>query len=517
MNKSAAFALTLVVATLAIGVPIWFAVEESRQQGLRVETERVQTYARDVLYRSDSTADQISRAILKLRGLSGRAPCSDAGIAMMREVDLASSYIQAFGHVVGDQLMCSSLGTPDEPWLLGPADIRTPAGASIRANVRFPFAPNSSFIVIEQQGFAGVIHKDLPIDTTTNEKDVALAIFSLFRPIPLSARGTIDPGWISRLQGRADITFSDGDHIVAIVRSRRYQTAALAAIPISYAEARTVEAAKRLVPIGLIAGIVLTLAILQLARSQLALPAAIKAGLKRDEFYLVYQPIVELGSGRCVGAEALMRWLRPAGEVVGPDLFIPIAEQTGLVRRLTARVLHLAAADLGDIFSRHPGFHVAVNLSQADLHSAETPGMLADFLIRTKAGPCNLIIEATERGFLEVNVAREIMAAIRAQGIGIAIDDFGTGYSSLSYLQTFDLDYLKIDKSFVEAIGTESPTSHVIEHIIEMAKSLRLDMIAEGVETEAQAQYLRERGVQYAQGWLFGRPAPFFDITRLLE
>ena len=515
MNKTTAILVSILVGTLAIGAPILIAVEESREQGFEVETDRVMSYAKDVLYRSDSTADQVARAVSKLQEVPTRKACSEASIAVMREVDLTSSYIQAFGHVVGDRLVCSSLGR--EPLQLGPVDVVSARGPTIRTNVRFPFAANNTFMVIEQDGFGAVIHKDLPIDTTTHERDVALAIFSLEHPTPLSARGKINPQWLVRLGDRDEVAFSDGSHIVAVAKSKRYLTAAVAAMPVAYLQARTYEVAQRLVPIGVIAGIVLTLTIVQLAKIQLALPAAIRSGLKRNEFYLLYQPIVDLGTRKWVGVEALIRWRRAADGTVGPDVFIPIAEQTGLIRRITARVLQLAVADIGDVFRQHPGFHLAFNLSQADLHSADTPRLLANFMHRTGAKPCNVIIEATERGFLQVEVAREITDAIRAQGIGIAIDDFGTGYSGLSYLQSFDVDYLKIDKSFVEAIGTEAATSDVVSHIIEMAKSLQLEMIAEGVETEAQAQYLRDRGVRYAQGWLFGRPIPFTEVASHLQ
>jgi sensor c-di-GMP phosphodiesterase-like protein len=516
MNKRSAILLTLVVATFSIAAPIWIAVEESRKQGYSDETDRVLLYAKDVIHRSDATADQVSRGIKKLKGITGNDVCSDASIALMREVDLASSQIQAFGYVAGDRLMCSSLGSNNVPLELGPADLTTSRGTVIRKNVKLPFAKDITFISLEQRGYAAIIHKDSPIDTSTIEADVILAIFSREHRNPLSVKGVVNPDWAKALNGGDEVSFTDGSHIIAVVKSTRYLTVAVAAMPISYLKARTNEVAKRLVPVGVIAGILLSLAIFQLARIQMALPAAIRAALKRDEFFLLYQPIVDLKTGQWVGAEALIRWQRTAGEIVSPDVFIPIAEENGLIKRITERVLQLAARDIGDGFQLHPDFHVAINLSAADLHSPTTPALLARFLSQTGAHPRNLIVEATERGFLQVDIALKITNAIRAQGIALAIDDFGTGYSSLSCLQLFKLDFLKIDKSFVETVGTDAPTSHVVAHIIEMAKDMGMDMIAEGVETEAQACYLREHGVRYAQGWLYGRPMPFNVIMAQL-
>lgn len=517
MKKTTAIPLALVAAVLAIGAPILLAIHLAGAQGLGDETDRVLSYAKDILRRSDETADQVAEGIARLTATHFADPCSEESVALMRQIDLDSSYIQAIGHVAGDRLVCSSLDQNGQSLPLGPADLKTPRGVAVRSHVKLPFAPDHMFIVLEKDGYAAIIHKDLPIDTTTVEEGVGLAIFSLYDKKPLSARGFISPDWFGKLGSRHEVAFSDGAYVVAVVKSNRYLTAAVAAVPLAYVNQRASEFAVRLVPFGLASGIALVLMILRLARMRLAMPAVIKTALRRKEFFLLYQPIVDLRTGKWVGAEALIRWRRSADEVMRPDLFIPIAEEAGLIRQITERVIGLVAQDAAGLFQQHPDFHVAINLSPADMHSGHTIELLRRLADEVHAGPGNLIVEATERGLMQAKVANGIIDEIRAGGIAVAIDDFGTGYSGLSCLQTFTFDFLKIDKSFVETIGTEAFTSHVVHHIIEMAKALKLNMIAEGVETEAQARFLYDHGVEYAQGWLFGKPMPMAELKEKLS
>ncbi len=177
-----------------------------------------------------------------------------------------------------------------------------------------------------------------------------------------------------------------------------------------------------------------------------------------------------------------------------------------MITFITKEVAAIVATDLPKLLRSSPHFRVAINLSASDLRSSKTIEILKTILQSSDADASNIVVEATERGVLQGEEVREILSKIRSMGIKVAIDDFGTGYSSLASLQTLGLDTLKIDRTFVETIGTDGATSHVVLHIIEMAHSLELEMVAEGIETEAQAQFLHERGVRYAQGWLFGKP-----------
>ena len=160
--------------------------------------------------------------------------------------------------------------------------------------------------------------------------------------------------------------------------------------------------------------------------------------------------------------------------------------------------------DLGEWLHQHPHLHVSINLAPADLLCRSLPALLSRLLNQWQIPPAQIALELTERGFADPAVSAPAIAGFRRAGHAIYIDDFGTGYSSLSYLQDLDVDTLKIDKSFVDALEYKNVTPHIIE----MAKSLKLAMVAEGVETEGQLEWLRRHGVQYGQGWLYSKALP---------
>jgi sensor c-di-GMP phosphodiesterase-like protein len=518
MPKSTATAVTLAAALLAIAVPVLLAIYLSDRQARETEMRVVTSYAKDVLHRSETTSNQVLTVDQALIAAHSADPCSDSNIAIMRRYDLSSSYLQAIGYVADGRLVCSSQGRDAGGLALGPIDWVTPAKVRVRVNVRFPFDPVTSYLVTESpEGFAAIINKDLPLDAATNETDASLSIFATMNGRIMGSHGFVDPRWVgpalSTLPHAQSITtFVDHDYVVAVVRSNRYYVGAIAALPRSYMRAQTRATSMILLPVGVIAGLVLAFATLHLARLQLEMPAVIRTALKRREFFLVYQPIVDLRTRQWVGAEALLRWRRRGGEMVRPDLFIQAAEDAGLIQRITQHVVALVARDVEDLFTRRPDFHIAINISSDDLHAETTIGLLQQLVRATHAAAGNLIVEVTERGLVRRDPAQKIVQALRASGIRVAVDDFGTGYSSLAFLESIELDFLKIDKSFVDTMNLDTPTSQVALHIIEMAKSLNLRMIAEGVETEAQAQFLTERGVQFAQGWLFAKAMPMHEL-----
>jgi len=244
------------------------------------------------------------------------------------------------------------------------------------------------------------------------------------------------------------------------------------------------------------------------AQRALALSNALRRALERDQLSLVYQPQMELASGRIVGAEALLRWQHPELGAVSPAEFIPIAESSGLILSIGEWVLREAARRIVQ-WQRAglPPLALAVNLSSVQLRQPELPALVRRVLDETGASVEHLELELTEGAAMhDPQAAIGIMNALYEQGIELAIDDFGTGYSSLAYLKRFPVAKLKIDRSFVRDLENDAGDRAIVEAILRMAASLGMRTVAEGVETEAQLEFLRARGCDFLQGYWLARP-----------
>ena len=235
--------------------------------------------------------------------------------------------------------------------------------------------------------------------------------------------------------------------------------------------------------------------------------SALKHALERDDLFLVYQPQIDVRCGRLVGVEALLRW-RHQGEVISPARFIPIAEETGLIVAIGEWVLRTACAQGRAWLERGlHGLRMSVNLSARQFRERRLLGMIRAALDDSGFPAPQLDVEITETLAMGNAVATgHVLAALKDMGVGIAIDDFGTGYSSLAYLGQYPLDTLKIDLSFVQAIGRAPRVESIIRAVIAMARTLELKLIAEGAETAAQIDFLREAGCDVVQGYFLGEP-----------
>jgi predicted signal transduction protein with EAL and GGDEF domain len=256
-----------------------------------------------------------------------------------------------------------------------------------------------------------------------------------------------------------------------------------------------------------------TLELQRMASDRLALEHQLRAAIDGGELGLQFQPQVRAADGALVALEALLRW----GEAIAPARFVPVLEESGLITRVTGAVLEEACDALKALESRgFGGLRMAVNLSARQLRQPDLLALIASTLTSVGLGPEQLEIEITESTLLDDEQCQENAAQLGAYGVRLAIDDFGTGYSSLTYLKRFDVDALKIDRSFVQDMLDDQDDAQIVQAVLGLASGLGIESIAEGVEADRQRAQLQAMGCDLLQGYLIARPMPLPDLLRWL-
>jgi predicted signal transduction protein with EAL and GGDEF domain len=246
---------------------------------------------------------------------------------------------------------------------------------------------------------------------------------------------------------------------------------------------------------------------------RLEIESDLRGAIERDELTLHYQPIVSCRTNRITGVEALLRWTSPKHGPVSPAVFVPVAEEAGLMPQLGNWVLERAFADS----LRWPELEVAVNLSPAQFHNVDLERSLPQLTRQLGVNPERIVLEITEGLLLEASPrVTAKLNAIRDFGFKTALDDFGTGYSSLSYLQTFKFDKLKIDRSFVRDLPTRNDAKLIVQAVIFLGRGLGMEIVAEGVETDLEATMMRLMGCTSMQGFLFSKAVPADQVAALV-
>ncbi len=270
--------------------------------------------------------------------------------------------------------------------------------------------------------------------------------------------------------------------------------------------------------IGGLAMILIAVFLIMRQRTSVNPVTEMRRALKAGEFVPYYQPIVDITSGQLRGAEVLVRWRKPDGTLVPPGSFIPLAESSGLIREMTRDLMKRVRDEAGEAIARRPALKVSFNFA-GQLFSDQS--IVKEVRNIFAGGPLRyeqVVLEVTERDPIEnFTETRQTIAALQGLGVRIAIDDVGTGHSGLTYMLKLGVDIIKIDKIFVDAIGTDRNATTIVETLIDLAHNMRMDIVAEGVENFEQVMYLRERGIRQAQGYVFAPPLPGSSFLQLIE
>jgi sensor c-di-GMP phosphodiesterase-like protein len=246
--------------------------------------------------------------------------------------------------------------------------------------------------------------------------------------------------------------------------------------------------------------------------------AELQRALRAGELVPYYQPVVDIRSGQLRGAEVLVRWRKPDGTLVMPGSFIPLAESSGLILEMTRDLMRRACAEAGPVLGLRPGMKIAFNFASQLFRNDSIVKDVRNIFFGSEIKLSQVVLELTERDPIE-NFAetRQIIAALQGLGVRIAIDDVGTGHSGLSYMLKLGVDIIKIDKMFVDAIGTDRNSTTIVETLVDLAHNMRMDVIAEGVENFEQVMHLRDLGIRSAQGYVFAPPLPGSAFLQLVE
>ncbi|PVZ19858.1 sensor c-di-GMP phosphodiesterase, contains CSS-motif sensor and EAL domain [Pseudomonas sp. URIL14HWK12:I9] len=490
-------------------VPLVMATWLAKQGVEREARIHLQSTAQWAIRRAQLSFEGARQALDAMQQ-STEPACSTAHIAHMQSLTANTRFIEEIGYFEGGLLRCNSWGTVATPVHQGAADYLLDDGTEVFTAIRPQVGNGTAMVGLQRGNYNVLIIPSRLADVLTDS--------------PMQIGLVANNGALLAYNDGADrarlATLVQGAQPPAGMWVEQAQAPGWRAIVVSPQTSFSSLLNAQwlwLLPLAIVCAAALVGLVAWLCYRRLSPLGELQIAVSRGEFEVHYQPIMHLAGGQCVGAEALVRWRRPDGSLVRPDLFIPLAEESGLIQPITDQVLALIVKDLGPLLRRHPQLHIAVNLCAEDLKSGRALPVIKRVLEGSGIDPAQLWLEATERGFMDIERARQTIEAAREAGHRVAIDDFGTGYSSLQYLQGLPLDVLKIDKAFIDTIGADAATSAVTGYIIDMAHELGLGIVAEGVETLAQAEYLKARQVDYVQGWLYARALPLEQFLAFFE
>ncbi len=472
---------------------------------LQVASNWLDRYAKLWAEQDDASYGE-ARSVLTVLSTSPYSYCSNAEIAYYRGLVSHSQFLKDAGRIRGGKIECSAaVGRPSRSLIQVTPDSSLSDGTISYSN--FPSLRDSGLkITALQLGTAYVsFASELPASPGPIPMQITAAFKSAGNALPGSAvsQSVVDKALNWSANGSSRL----GDKLYATRCSTLHTNCVTASTSITEAAHKETGVVAGSTAAGGALGILLGMLLSFSLRHNRDLVQQLRRAVQRDQLQLVYQPIVVLSTREIVGAEALARWTDEDGNEVDPEIFVKLAEENGFVGTLTKSVLRHALQDFSKTLQNRPGFRISVNVAGADLDDPAFLPMLDESLKRAKVKPESVVIEISEKSTSKSEAAMETIRILRRMGHSIHIDDFGTGYSNLDKLLYLFADTIKIDKAFTGVIGTESVAVAILPQILAMAKSLNLEVVVEGVETDRQADYFPEAQPQiYGQGWLYGRP-----------
>lgn len=492
------------VLILSIMVPIGLSIWLAHRQVEKKFIEELDNYSLQVYQRTERVVRQAKKALQEMEKVNA-TPCTHAHLRAMRRLSFSYRYVQEVLYLENNVPRCSSLEQESHTVAFPPAMKITQDGYYAWFTAHNDLGMSRYMTALGNGHYIVMIDPASFIDVVPfGARQIEVAIIGTTHNVVIASSGSVPP---HILQFTREITPRHLESHGTVYEIQPFPEMGIAIV--SWASTHPLDKiwyrqALIWIPAGIAIGLLAAAFIFRILRRLQSPRHQLQDAIHNREIKVHYQPIISLSTGKIVGAEALARWPQPDGCSLAPDFFIPLAAQNGLTEPLMRLIVEIVFEELGQWLHQHPAQHISINIEPADLASEKLPALLSQLLNRHQVSPSQIALELTERQFADPKTCAPIIARYRKAGHTIFIDDFGTGYSSLSYLQNLDVDILKIDKSFVDALEYKNVTPHIIE----MAKTLKLKMVAEGIETVNQESWLRQHGVQYGQGWLYSKALP---------
>jgi sensor c-di-GMP phosphodiesterase-like protein len=458
---------------------------------------------------------RISRAVTTLEDLAARGvdSCRVANVDALRQTTFGAIPVKELSIVAPDgRTLCTDVGNQPEQRKVVSSEPLSAGSRIMLELVRFGGPEQWIRIRRPATGAGNGIAALIPATLFVPQVSPAGG------PLSFHARMLTAGGTLIADAGETPPGLSRDDSITTDLSSGRYAIrATMSASPLGLAANQRDLRALGAIGSGILAIIIFALFVLP--RRQHDNPIAeIERALKAGEFVPYYQPIVDIRSGRLRGAEVLIRWRKPDGTIVPPASFIPLAESSGLIIEVTRALMRRVCQEAGAVLGARPHLKVGFNLTACHFANEEIVGDVRKIFKKSPLKLTQIVLEVTERQPIEnLTETRRVVAALQGLGVKVAIDDVGTGHSGLSYMLKLGVDIIKIDKMFIDSLGTDRNSNTIIETLIDLAQNMRMDVIAEGVESFEQVLHLRDLGIRAAQGFVFSPPLPCAAFLQLVE
>lgn len=500
----------ILLSLLGTLLPIMVAYYLSWSRATGFEESRLFEINTRLITHVRQTFSDVGKVLLDLNKFKSIPPCSQEHLQLMREATINNPMIEEIGYLHDGYLQCGTWGVVT-PVLIKFTDEIIKNGVKISLDSRSVLSSASRMISLRLGDYYVLVNPSQFSNIILDPK-IKVALLSA-RGSLIAAYNNPDINFIKSYIGNKNIPKSKD--MISVVKDERFIAIATEHKSNFYENLSKQQLA--LIPLGILLALPIIAVILYFSRCRLSIESELEYAIDTNKLTVYYQPIIDLKSGRCVGAEALIRWFISDNESISPDYFIPVAEKAGLISKITKYVVNGVFRDMQSILLADNDLHISINFSVLDFNNPKIMSLLEEKMINSGIEREQIWLEITERQIVTFEKTGSLIDKVRSTGYKFAMDDFGTGYSNISYLKKLTLDILKIDKSFVNTIGMNTVTSGITDDIINMAKRLNLKIVAEGVESANQRDYLLGRGVEFGQGWLFAKALSCSDFLKYLK